>query len=77
MNGPLEINFDKFLRKAGGGTLTKRKVLSAINSIFDPLGIVSSVMITGKILYSIACLKKLSWDDAAPEELQKPWNKWV
>ena len=57
--------------------MTKREMLSAINSIFDPLGIVSPVMITGKILYSIACLKKLSWDEAIPEEIQNPWNKWV
>ena len=51
--------------------------MSAINSVFDPLGIISPVMITGKILYSIACLKKLPWDDAAPEEIEKPWSKWV
>ena len=45
--------------------------MSAINSVFDPLGFVSPVMITGKILYSIACLKKLPWDDAVPEEIKK------
>ena len=73
----LEINFEKFLKKSDEGTLTKRKMLSAINSVFDPLGIVSPVMITGKILYSMTCLKKLSWDEAIPEEIQKPWNKWM
>ena len=46
-------------------------MLSAINSVFDPLGLVSPVMITGKILYSIACMKKLLWDDAVPEEIKK------
>ena len=73
----LEINFDKFLKTADEGTITKRKMLSAINSVFDPLGIISPVMITGKILYSKVCLKKLPWDDAAPEEIEKPWSKWV
>ena len=73
----LEINLDKFLKKVDEGTVTKRKMLSAINSVFDPLGIASPVMITGKILYSIACLKKLSWDEVAPEEIKTPWNKWV
>jgi len=66
----LEINFDKFLKKVDEGTFTKRKMLSAINSVFDPLGLVSPVLITGKILYSIACLKQLPWDDAVPEEIK-------
>ena len=34
-------------------------------------------LITGRILYSIACLKKLPWDDAVPEEIKTPWSKWV
>jgi len=34
-------------------------------------------MITGKILYYIACLKKLPWDETVPEEIKKPWSKWV
>ena len=52
-------------------------MLSAIYSVFDPLGIVSPVMITGNILYSMTCLKKLSWDEGIPEEIQKPWNRWM
>ena len=40
------------------GPLTKRKMLSAINGVYDFLGLAAPVTITGKILYSEVCLTK-------------------
>ena len=31
----------------------------------------------GKILYSEVCLRKLNWDEEAPEDIFKPWAKWL
>ena len=73
----LEIGFMKPLKEANDNRLTKRKMLSAINGIFDLLGISAPVVITGKVLYSQACLRKLRWDEEAPEDIQRPWNKWL
>ena len=52
-------------------------MIAAINSVFDVLGISSPLMITGKLLYSQACLNKLRWDEEVPEDISKMWNKWV
>jgi len=46
------INCAKTLKGVEDGPLTKRKMLSAINSILDLLGIAAPVVIVGKILYS-------------------------
>ena len=71
------INFAKTLKGVEEGPLTKRKMLSAINSIFDLLGIAAPVVIVGKILYSEVCLRKLRWDEEVPVDIQKPWTKWL
>ena len=55
---------------------TKREVLSRIAKIFDPLGLVAPTVLQGKLIYRDACLEKLSWDSALPDELTKRWNKW-
>ena len=57
--------------------VTKRKMLAAFNSVYDILGLASSVMITGKIIYSEVCLQKISWDTPLPNEIVQKWNKWI
>ena len=73
----LKIGFMKPLKEANDNKLTKRKILSAINGIFDLLGISAPVVITGKVLYSQACLRKLRCDEEVPNDIQRPWNKWL
>lgn len=57
------------------GTITKRHILSHINSIYDPLGIVSLFTVRAKIM-----LRKLwgqdqqlCWDDPVPESIAREW----
>ena len=52
-------------------TFTKRNVLSKINSIFDPLGLVSPLTVKAKILMRKIWMiePKLGWDDKLPEKL--------
>ena len=73
----LSIGFMKPLGAVSEGPLTKRKILSAINGVFDLLEIAAPVIITGKILYSEACLRKLKWDEEVPDDIRKPWKKWL
>ena len=71
-----KISFARCIEKENG-VITKRKMLSIINGVFDLLGIVSPAIITGKILYSKVCLMKLSWDEELPSEIAEPWHKWI
>lgn len=59
----LSIGFMKLLESVAEGPLTKRKLLSAVNDVYNPLGLASPALITGKILYSETSLHKLKWDE--------------
>jgi hypothetical protein len=59
------------------GPLTKRKIISAINSIYDVLGWSAPVTITAKIIFGEICLLKLHWDEEVPDEIAKKWKAWA
>ena len=64
-------NFDNLVP----GTLTKRMLLSQLNGIFDPLGLVSPFIITGKILLRQLCVtNNFGWDDPIPDKM---WLEWI
>ena len=58
-------------------TLTKRIILSQVNSIYDPLGLASPLTVRAKILMRRLWIHnpKLDWDDPIPEEDHQNWNK--
>ena len=57
--------------------LTKRKMISAINSIYDVLGWSSPVTIIAKLIFSEVCHHKLHWDEDVPNDIQRKWEAWV
>ena len=54
---------------------TKRKILKALASVFDPLGILSPVSVRGKILLQTLWKGKLSWDQTISDTQQREWDK--
>ena len=48
---------------------TKRKILSTLAAIFDPIGITSPVSVTGKVLFQEICVNKFGWDAPPPQEI--------
>ena len=55
--------------------VTKRNVLKVVSSIYDPLGILSSLIINLKLLFQEVCALKCDWDIALPEEFSCKWQK--
>ena len=55
---------------------TRRKVLSTISSVFDPMGLVSPFILSGKQILQEACANGLNWDDDLPEPLKKSYKDW-
>ena len=55
--------------------LTKRMVLSQVNGIYDPMGLVAPFTVRAKIMLRKVWAqdKKLDWDDAMPEHLRREW----
>ena len=56
--------------------VTKRGILGKIARVYDTLGVVSPMTLTGKLLYRVACDLKIAWDTQLPSELVNKCLKW-
>ena len=56
--------------------LTKKKMISTINSMYDVLGLVAPITITGKLIFSDICNKKVTWDEPVLPDVEKRWKDW-
>ncbi|KAB0795655.1 hypothetical protein PPYR_12494 [Photinus pyralis] len=61
--------------KNTGPSNTKRTILSMVSQCFDPLGLLSPVIITGKILIQKLWELKLAWDESVPHLINSEWNQ--
>lgn len=54
---------------------SKRQILSSINSVFDPLGMLIPLLNRAKLfLHSLQCQKGLTWDEGLSREQLQLWN---
>ncbi|GFX09100.1 CCHC-type domain-containing protein [Trichonephila clavipes] len=56
--------------------ITKRKILSLVSRVFDPIGFLAPVMIQPKILLQATWKTKEAWDDEVNDEIRKKFLKW-
>ena len=55
---------------------TRRGLLSTVSSIFDPLGLISPFLLTGKKLIQELCRNNTDWDDPLPDDIRSRWEIW-
>lgn len=55
---------------------TRRGVLSTVNSLFDPLGLIAPVTIKGRLLLRDLTSQDLEWDKPLPEDMYDEWRRW-
>ena len=72
----IEFDFSKMAIENGEKQPTKRSILSTLASLFDPLGLISPIGVSGKVLFQELCKDKLGWDDPIPEEKSIKWKAW-
>lgn len=53
--------------------VTKRKIISDVARLFDPLGWIAPCVITGKIFIQRLWISGVQWDEEAPEEIKRDW----
>jgi len=56
---------------------TKRDVLSAISTLFDPLQLLSPFTVRAKMLLQDIWAAGIAWDDPLPENLLVKWKDWA
>ena len=56
--------------------LTRRGILSTVSSVYDPLGLIAPVILTGKRILQDLCKERLEWDDPLPDALRLQWEHW-
>ena len=56
---------------------TRRGILSTVASIYDPLGLISPLVLQGKLILQQACGEKLDWDVDLTDNLQTKWRVWM
>lgn len=58
-------------------TPTRRNMLPMVASVFDPLGLLSPVMLTGKKILQKKCQNGIGWDDQLPATCEPDWSSWL
>ncbi|XP_017797043.1 PREDICTED: uncharacterized protein LOC108578262, partial [Habropoda laboriosa] len=60
--------------KQSSGRTTKRTVLSEIAQIFDPLGLIGSIVTKAKLFMQSLWQLKINWDETLPQDLHTQWS---
>ena len=55
---------------------TRRGILSTINAVYDPLGLVSPFILPAKRLLQELCRRRVSWDDRISGPDLEAWTAW-
>ena len=59
----IAFSFEKLVERARGMRSTKRNLLSLLAGSFEPLGVISSMIVPMKMLFQTLCCEKRDWDD--------------
>ena len=71
----LKYDLNNFAKQTPDDTLTKRKLLSTTARFYDPLGLLSPVVLPFKCMFQEICQLKIGWDEALPESLSSNWKE--
>ncbi|XP_035983363.1 uncharacterized protein LOC118557443 [Fundulus heteroclitus] len=55
----------------------RRGILSVLNSVYDPLGFLSPVMLSGKKILQELCKMNCGWDEEIPTAHASKWKEWL
>ena len=53
---------------------TKRRVLHALASLFDPMGLLNPVIVKLKILFQDLCISNVDWDEELDDQFKSIWH---
>ncbi|XP_055603915.1 uncharacterized protein LOC129752147 [Uranotaenia lowii] len=59
------------------GSTTKRQILSSISQLYDPLGLISPIVIRGKMLMQRLWLQSCGWDEPINGTVAELWSGFI
>nr|CAI5844533.1 unnamed protein product [Callosobruchus analis] len=71
---PVDDTIKYKVQEFNNTSITKRTILSIASQIFDPLGLLSPVIIIAKLIMQTLWQLKLSWDESIPLDLKTTWH---
>ena len=69
--------FDTFLSYSKSTALTKRGLLQLLARVYDPLGLISPIMVALRCTFQQVCKLGIGWDDDVPAEQRLNIRKWL
>lgn len=76
-----QMNTDQFIFRApavpDSPVWTKRTILSHVQRTFDPLGLVSPLLVTGRAVFQDSWRARLAWDEPLTHELRERWTAFI
>lgn len=58
-------------------SVSRRSILSVLNSVYGPLGFLAPVMLTGKTMLQELCKVSCGRDEDVPKTLAEKWRDWL
>ena len=55
---------------------TRRGLLAALNSVYDPLGLGAPFLLKGKLIIQLLSKSNLTWDEPIDHDTAQEWFKW-
>lgn len=56
---------------------TKKRILSLVMSLFDPLGLIAPQAVVGRLILRDTWETGCEWGETVPPEIEQPWTAWV
>ena len=73
----LKFNLEEIANYAAQLEVTKRNVLSTLAKVFDPLGVISPLILPAKTLFQEICVQQKGWDEQLDGDLRNKWKLWL
>ena len=68
---------EKMLQRVSQEPVRRRGIVSAVYSLFDPLGFIAPYAMKAKLLLQTLSRKRLGWDDTLEETNKEQWKRWL
>ena len=71
------FDFHKIAANALNLPPTKRNILKICNTIFDPLGVLSPIVLQANLIFKGLCINKYEWDTDIKHDIKMQWNEFL